>query len=94
MIDLSKLDRNMVIARGEYSIVREKREKSLKEVRDLCEETMSVIAAILRAVQNGEDVARHLALARTNINFITDSSMELDALRTQLNLIRPLAFPE
>ena len=93
MIDLSKYDRHVIMARGEYSIVRRAREDAIKKLQGICDSQMGAIAAVLRDVQKDGDVERHMAFLRDGQSQVAELVEEISALNTQLGLIKPLAFP-
>jgi signal transduction histidine kinase len=94
MIDFNEIPQAQILARGQYSIVRSKREDALKELRTLCEGQNSATAAILRDIQDGHEVTRHFAFLRQGLGSMTELIAELEDLTEQLNLIRPEAFPK
>jgi hypothetical protein len=94
MIDFNGIPQAQILARGQYSMVRSKREDALKELRTLCEGQNGATAAILRDIQEGQEVARHFAFLRHGLGSMTELVAELEELTEQLNLIRPEAFPK
>lgn len=93
MIDFAEIPQEQVIARGQYSIVRQARDDKIKALRILCEENNNATAAVLRDIQNTLDVKRHLDFLRMNTNFMASLSEEIEAFTSQLDMIRPIAFP-
>lgn len=94
MIDFNEIPQEQVIARGQYSMVRAKREDQIKKLRELCEEQKSAIAAILRDVQEGAESGRHFSFVHKELGMMAETVTEIEDLTEQLALIRPLAFPE
>ena len=93
MIDFTDYDMNVIIARGQYSIVRRQREEQLKALRNLCEGQNGAIAAVLRDIQEGTDVARHFAYLHDSHARMAEIVAEVAELSIQLGLIKPIAFP-
>ncbi len=94
MIDFSKLDHNVVIARGQYSIVRGKREECLKGIQTICEELQKEAIAILRDVQDQKGVSVRVDRVKYSMKCLSTMAGMVENLDTQLGLIKPLAFPE
>jgi len=93
MIDFADIPQEQVIARGQYSIVRQARDDKIKALRILCEENNNASAAVLRDIQGYIDVSGKLKFLKMNVGLMEESAEEIDALSKQLELIRPIAFP-
>lgn len=93
MIDFAEIPQEQVIARGQYSIVRQARDDKIKELRVLCEENNSASAAVLRDIQGALDVSRHLDFLRKNMTLMAECAADVEATQRQLEMIRPIAFP-
>lgn len=59
--DLSTVDQNVIIARGQYATVRSAREDALKLLSRQCTDLQSLPSMVLRAVQEGQEVGALLA---------------------------------
>jgi hypothetical protein len=94
MIDFTGMDRDVIIARGQYSIVRSRREDHLKELRTLCERQNGSVASVLRDIQVGHDVTAHFAELQAGMARMAEIVAEVVELQLQLGLIRPIAFPQ
>lgn len=94
MINFNEVPQEQVIARGQYSMVRAKREQALKTLRDICESQNSAAASVLRGIQGASDTERHIAFIHDSLGRMAETVTEIEELTEQLALIRPLAFPE
>jgi len=94
MIDFNEIPQAQVLARGQYSMVRSKREDALKALRTLCEGQNGATAAILRDIQEGQEVERHFAFLRDGLIHLAETVAEVEELTQQIELFRPVAFPK
>lgn len=94
MIDFSTISYDQVMARGQYSMARQKRVDQIAKLQSLCDQQLSAVSSVLRDVQNASNVDRHFAFMRVNMEKMTEVVAEIDELTAQLAIIRPLAFPE
>lgn len=94
MIDFSEISTEQILARGQYSMVRASREEWLKNLRGWCEGHNHAVTAVLRDIQNAESTERHFAFLHDNLARMAEAVSEIEELTRQLELIRPLAFPE
>lgn len=93
MIDFKDVPVDQLIARGMYSMTRQRREEALKALRGRCEEQNGAVAAILRDVQAGDDTARHMAFLCKGQEVMAELIAELGELSEQMTMLRPTAFP-
>lgn len=94
MIDFSAVSTEQLIARGQYSIVRQKRVAQITLLQSLCDQQLSAASSVLRDAQASSSVDRHFAFMRDNMAKMEEAVAEIEELTEQLALIRPLAFPE
>lgn len=94
MIDFSTVSTEQLIARGQYSMARQKRVAQITLLQSLCDQQLSAASSVLRDVQASSDVARHFIFMRGNMAKMEEIVFEIEQLTEQLSLIRPLAFPE
>ena len=94
MIDFSAVSTEQLIARGQYSMARQKRVDQITMLQSLCDQQLSAVSSVLRDVQNASNVDRHFAFMRVNMEKMEETVAEIDELTSQLAIIRPLAFPE
>lgn len=94
MIDFSTVSTEQLIARGQYSMARQKRVDQITLLQSLCDQQLSAVSSVLRDVQGESSVERHFAFMRDNMARMAEVVEEIDGLSAQLAIIRPLAFPK
>jgi len=94
MIGFEEISAEQVIARGQYSIVRDAKEAAFKSLSDMCESQNNAATSVLRDIQGATDTERHFSFMHDNLARMAETVGEIEELTQQLALIRPMAFPQ
>lgn len=99
MIDLTTIDQETIIARGQYATVRSEHENQKKRLSVLCGQLSSASSQVLRFMQPGEDDTPPLAAvnemldgARKTLNDIEACVTTIEALALQRAALKPIAW--
>jgi hypothetical protein len=99
MIDLTAIDQETIIARGQYATVRAEHENEKKHLSILCGQLSSASSQVLRYMQPGEDdspdlnaVNEMLAAARKTLNEIEKCVSSIEKLAMQRAALRQPAW--
>lgn len=88
MIDLSKIDESLLLARGSYATVRSSHEDSKKELSVLCGKLSAVASQVLRKMQPDNDevpdsVEDLLSSGRATIDRMEATAKQIESLAKQ-----------
>jgi hypothetical protein len=99
MIDLTAIDQETIIARGQYATVRSAHEDEKKHLSILCGQMASASSQVLRYMQPGEDdapdlraVNEMLAAARKTLNEIEQCVSNIEQLAMQRAALKQSAW--
>jgi hypothetical protein len=97
MIELN--DKELMIARGQYSTVRAMHEDAKKSLSILCGQLTSHASHILRQMQPDHDaipetIEKEIAAARNALAKIEECAQQIEALARQRAELKPLAWPK
>lgn len=99
MIDLTTIDQDTIIARGQYATVRSAHEDEKKRLSVLCGQLSSAASQVLRYMQPPEGdtpemgaVLDLIDIARATINKIEACATEIEALDMQRRALKQVAW--
>ena len=99
MIDLTAIDQETIVARGQYATVRSAHEDEKKHLSILCGQLSSVSSQVLRYMQPGEDDAPDLravndmlSAARRTMDEIEKCVTNIEQLAVQRSSLRQSAW--
>jgi hypothetical protein len=99
MIDLTAIDQETIVARGQYATVRSAHEDEKKHLSILCGQLSSVSSQVLRYMQPGEDDAPDLravndmlSAARRTMDEIEKCVTNIEQLAVQQSSLRQSAW--
>lgn len=99
MIDLTAIDQETIIARGQYATVRSAHEDEKKRLSILCGQLSSMSSQVLRYMQPGDDatpdlnaVNDMLAAARKTLEEIEKCVTNIEALAMQRGALKSVAW--
>lgn len=99
MIDLTTIDNETIIARGQYATVRSAHEDEKKRLAVLCGQFASISSQVLRLMQPDGDAAPDVGTARGLIangrellGKISDSVSSIEGLAVQRAALKPAAW--
>lgn len=99
MIDLTTIDQETIIARGQYATVRSAHEDEKKHLSILCGQLSSASSQVLRYMQPGEDdapdsvaVGSMLDAARATLGEIEKCVTNIEGLAMQRAALRKVAW--
>jgi hypothetical protein len=97
MLDLTKIDADTLLARGEYSTIRAAHEDEKKALQLLCGALASTATKILRRMQPDNDavpesVDELLAAARAGLDLIDATVTRIASLAQQRAEVKPRAW--
>ena len=99
MIDLTSIDHDVLLARGQYSTVRAAHEDEKKRLSILCGQLTAAASQVLRHMQPGEDDAPDikgvndmLSAARKTLEAIEECVTNIEALAVQRGSLKQSAW--